>query len=118
MALPSKPRNADLQPTLPPHRASPFITDNMTPRQKIRWCTGLLLLTWALVSFGWVWFARDLHVMVSHWPLDFWIAAQGSILVFLLITVVNARCVNRWEKQAQADEHHALANGEAADPSA
>jgi len=90
----------------------------MTPRQKIRLCTGLLLLTWALVSFGWVWFARDLNLMMGDWPLNFWIAAQGSILVFLLITVVNARCVNRWEKQAQADEHHALANGEAADPSA
>lgn len=88
----------------------------MTPRQKIRLCTGLLLLTWALVSFGWVWFARDLSIMVGHWPLNFWIAAQGSILVFLLITVVNAWCVNRWDKPSQADEGDALTRSEAVEP--
>jgi len=80
----------------------------MTARQKIRLCTALMLVVWLIAGFGWVWFARDLNFRVGDWPLNFWIAAQGSILVFLLVTVVNAWCINRWEKQSEADDRDAI----------
>lgn len=73
-------------------------------RQKIRLLTGVLLWVWALVSFGWVWFARALDFKIGDWTFNFWMAAQGSLLVFLLLTVVNAWCVNRWEKAQQDAE--------------
>ncbi|PUE54015.1 hypothetical protein B9Z37_05395 [Limnohabitans parvus II-B4] len=73
-------------------------------RQKIRLLTGVLLLVWALVSFGWVWFARALDFKIGDWTFNFWMAAQGSLLVFLLLIVVNAWCVNRWEKEQQDKE--------------
>ncbi len=73
-------------------------------RRKIRLLTGVLLLIWALVSFGWVWFARGLDLKMGDWTLNFWMAAQGSLLVFLLLTVVNAWCINRWEKEQQDKE--------------
>ena len=68
-------------------------------RQKIRRTTWVLLGLWALVSFAWVPFARDLNLNFFSWKFNFWAAAQGSVLLFLLLTVVNARLVNRWEKE-------------------
>ena len=70
-------------------------------RRKIRLLTAVLLLAWALAAFGWVWFARDLDFKIGDWTVNFWMAAQGSVLVFLLLTVVNAWCINRWEKDLE-----------------
>jgi putative solute:sodium symporter small subunit len=64
---------------------------------KKRILTTVLLLFWLLISFGPSFFARDLSVIVWGWPLYFWMAAQGSILVFLFIIVVFAFLMNRWE---------------------
>jgi putative solute:sodium symporter small subunit len=80
---------------------------SQSARLKIRFLTGVLYLAWALVGFGWVWFARALDFTIGDWTLNFWVAAQGSILFFLLITVVNAWLVNRWEKEVQDEEAQA-----------
>ncbi len=68
-------------------------------RQKIRRLNLSLLGIWCLASFGWVPFARDLDFRLGDWSFNFWMAAQGSLLLFLLLTVVNAWLVNRWEKE-------------------
>ena len=67
---------------------------------------GGLLLLWVLVSFVAMYFARDLEALVvGGWPLGFWIAAQGAVLVFMAIVVVYCWAMNRFERQdaAQAD---------------
>ena len=66
---------------------------------------GVLLLVWALVSFGICFFARDLQWMVAGWPLVYWVASQGAVLVFMAIVVVYCWAMNRFERQdaAQAD---------------
>jgi len=74
----------------------------MTFLQKKRILTAVLLLVWLLVSFGPSFFARDLSVMVGGWPLYFWMAAQGSILLFICIVVIYAWLMNRWEAQEAA----------------
>jgi putative solute:sodium symporter small subunit len=74
----------------------------MTFIQKKRILTAVLLLVWLLVSFGPSFFARDLSVMVRGWPLYFWMAAQGSILLFICIVVIYAWLMNRWETQEAA----------------
>ena len=79
-------------------------------RQKIRRTTWVLLGLWALVSFAWVPFANDLNFDFFSWKFNFWMAAQGSVLLFLLLTVVNAWLVNRWEKEL--DELKAPSNSE------
>jgi putative solute:sodium symporter small subunit len=66
---------------------------------KKRILTWVLLLAWLLISFGPSFFARDLSMMVWGWPLYFWMAAQGSILLFICIVVVYAWLMNRWEAQ-------------------
>jgi len=66
-----------------------------------RWCrvrrlTGALLLVWATAGFGLVYFARTLNAYVFFgWPLGYWIAAQGAMLVFLAIVVGYAWAMGR-----------------------
>lgn len=66
------------------------------PRTARQWClhAGLLAL-WFVASFGVVFFARDLQWVVASWPVGFWFAAQGSVLVFIAIVVVFAWLANR-----------------------
>jgi len=76
----------------------------MSTRQKIRLFSGVLLLSWSLAAFGWVWFARDLNIKIGEWPINFWMAAQGSLLIFLGITILNAWYLNRLEKETTEAE--------------
>ena len=36
---------------------------------------------------------------VNGWPIYFWMAAQGSVLVFVAIVVIYAWLMNRWEAE-------------------
>ncbi len=58
-----------------------------------------LLCLWASVTFCVAFFARDLNFVMFDRPVGFWMAAQGSVLVFLAITWVYALLVNHWERQ-------------------
>ena len=59
----------------------------------------VLLAAWALVSFGACYFARDLQAWVDGWPLGYWIAAQGAVLMFIAITLVYCVAMDRFEQQ-------------------
>jgi putative solute:sodium symporter small subunit len=54
-----------------------------------------LLALWAAVSFGVCFFARDLQFMLGSWPFGYWMAAQGSVLVFIVILVIYAIAMKR-----------------------
>lgn len=54
-----------------------------------------LLALWALVTFGFCFFARDLQFMVGGWPFEYWMAAQGAVLFFMAIIVVYAAVMKR-----------------------
>ncbi len=56
---------------------------------------GWLLLAWFLGSFGVVFFAHDLRQVLAGWPVSYWFAAQGSLLIFILIVAVYAWLANR-----------------------
>lgn len=62
-----------------------------------------LMLIWFCASFGPSFFARDLTMDVNGWPLYFWMAAQGSVLVFVAIVVLYAWLMNRWEAEEAAN---------------
>ena len=74
---------------------------------RLRW---ILLLIWGSTTFGVAFFARDLSFNVLDKPFGFWMAAQGSVLVFLAITWVYALLVNRWEQQTQTDAETSAAS--------
>lgn len=58
-----------------------------------------MLSVWLLTSFGPGFFARDLAIEIHGWPLYFWMAAQGSLLIFMAIVVLYAWLMNRWEAE-------------------
>ncbi len=62
-----------------------------------------LLFIWGSVTFCVAFFARDFNFNVLDKPFGFWMAAQGSVLMFLAITWVYALLVNHWERQTQTD---------------
>jgi putative solute:sodium symporter small subunit len=64
--------------------------------KRLRWG---LLFVWASVTFCVAFFPRSLSEIFSDRPVGFWLAAQGSVLIFLIITWVYALLVNRWERQ-------------------
>ncbi|SPE26195.1 Membrane protein [Burkholderiales bacterium] len=53
--------------------------------------TVALLLVWFVVTFVASYFARSLSFTFLGWPFSFYMAAQGSLLVYLLIVLLYAR---------------------------
>lgn len=93
-------------------QARPFPPDLHDVRHL--WLKGGLLLAWVLVSFGAMYFARDLEsLVVGAWPVGYWVAAQGGVLVFIAIVVIYCWAMNRFERQ---DAQRAAAAAQAAAP--
>lgn len=69
-------------------------------RRRQKRLSAFLLLVWLLASFGPSFFARELTFDVLGSPFYFWMAAQGSVLVFIAIVAIYAVLMNRWEAQA------------------
>lgn len=69
-------------------------------RRKVRRLTGLCLAVWLGVTLVPVLVARHPDWHLWGWPLDFWMAAQGCVLVYLALVVYYAWQVNRWERQS------------------
>ncbi len=60
--------------------------------------TGGLLLAWLAVNLFVPWFARDLQGWVGFgFPLGYWLAAQGALLMYLLIIVIYVVVMDRLE---------------------
>jgi putative solute:sodium symporter small subunit len=47
--------------------------------------TALLLALWFTVSFVLPFFARELSGAFFGWPFSYWLAAQGALVVYVLI---------------------------------
>jgi cation/acetate symporter len=65
-------------------------------QNRLKWA---LLSIWFSTSFGPAFFARDLAIEINGWPLYFWMAAQGSLLIFMAIVALYAWLMNRWEAE-------------------
>ena len=57
--------------------------------------TGLLLSVWFGVTFGATFFARELGSTMAGWPVSFWVAAQGAVLVYVALVWWYARLMAR-----------------------
>lgn len=68
-----------------------------------------LLALWFLVSFGVVFFARNLQFQVAGWPFGFWMAAQGAVIVFIAIVALFAWFKNRAEPLVEGFDYAAFA---------
>lgn len=63
------------------------------------WLKAVLLLVWALVSFGTCFFARDLQALMPQRPLAYLVSAQGVIPMFLGIVLVYCVAMNHFERK-------------------
>jgi putative solute:sodium symporter small subunit len=61
--------------------------------------TGILLFIWFFVTFVIGYFARDLNFSFFGWPFSFWVAAQGALIVYVVIIGFYARYMNRLDQQ-------------------
>lgn len=58
--------------------------------------TAWLLAIWLLINLAVPWFARDLDKLHGFgFPLGYWLAAQGALLMYLVIIVVYVRFMDR-----------------------
>jgi putative solute:sodium symporter small subunit len=60
--------------------------------------TSMLLAVWFMVTFGVGYFARELSFSFFGWPFSFWVAAQGALIVYVIIIWVYARAMNRLDR--------------------
>ena len=64
------------------------------------WLKAILLAVWVVFSFGVCFFARDLQAWVQGWQLGYWMAAQGAVLMFMLIALVYCVVMDYFERKA------------------
>ncbi|MEY2804321.1 MAG: hypothetical protein RL657_1657 [Pseudomonadota bacterium] len=68
--------------------------------------TAVLMAVWFVVTFAASYFARDLNFTFFGWPFSFWMGAQGSLVIYVLIIWFYARYMN------QLDQEHGVAEVE------
>ena len=97
-------------------------TDQLTRRtqywRRVRCLTAVLLSIWLTVTLAVPWFARDLsHWTVGQFPIDYWMSAQGAIILYLALVVVYAWMMDRLDARWRA-QHSASARSPAVAPPA
>ena len=75
--------------------------------RRVKALTFVLLTIWLLVSFGFAFFARELaDLSVFGWPLPFYMAAQGTTLVYLALTGMYVLAMKKLDALAAAEAAH------------
>ena len=62
----------------------------LTERHREYWSknlriTGILLFIWFVATFVVGFFARDFSFNFFGWPFAFWVGAQGSLVIYVII---------------------------------
>ena len=67
--------------------------------------TAILLFIWFVVTFVEAWFARELNQMsFIGFPLGFYMSAQGSLAIYVILIGVYAWYMNRLDVEYGVDE--------------
>lgn len=74
-------------------------------RRNVR-LAGILLAIWFVVTYVAAFFARSLTFDFFGWPFSFWVAAQGALVVYVLLIIYYARYMNK------LDSEYGVAEGE------
>lgn len=69
----------------------------------LRRITSILLIVWLIPTFGISFFANELTFDFFGWPFSFWMASQGSLLIYLAIVWIYALVVNQLDKNYLSD---------------
>ena len=67
--------------------------------------TAILLAIWFVVTFVEAWFARELNqYSFLGFPLGFYMSAQGSLIIYVIIIWYYARYMNKLDIEYGVDE--------------
>lgn len=67
--------------------------------------TAILLSVWFVVTFVEAWFARELNsITFLGFPLGFYMSAQGSLAIYVIIIGVYALYMKKLDKEYNVDE--------------
>jgi putative solute:sodium symporter small subunit len=76
----------------------------LTERHREYWnknlrLTAVLLAIWFVVTFVVAYFGRELSFGFFGWPFSFWMAAQGALIVYMIIIWYYAFRMNRLDQE-------------------
>jgi len=67
--------------------------------------TTITLIIWAIVSFGAAFFVEALnHIVIFGFPLGYYMGAQGSLIVFVLLIFNYSRTMNLVDRKYNLHE--------------
>jgi putative solute:sodium symporter small subunit len=66
--------------------------------------TAVLLVIWFAVTFVIGFFARDLSMTFFGWPVSFYMGAQGSLIIYVIIIWFYARYMNKLDNEYGVQE--------------
>ena len=67
--------------------------------------TAILLVIWFIATFVVAWYAIPLaEIKMFGWPLSFYMAAQGSLIIYVVIIWFYARYMNRLDLEYDVHE--------------
>lgn len=76
--------------------------------RRTRRLTSRLLALWLVTTLAIVFFARELaQFTLFGWPVSFYMAAQGTLLIYLAIVAVYAWRMHRLDAMARDEDNHA-----------
>ena len=81
----------------------------LTEKHKEYWqrtlnLTGVLLVIWFVATFVVGWFARELNEITFIGPLGFYMSAQGSLIIYMIIIAYYARHQNKLDDEYGVQE--------------
>jgi putative solute:sodium symporter small subunit len=82
----------------------------LTARHREYWrknlvITAILLVVWFVVTFVEGWYARELNdVSFLGFPLGFYMSAQGSLIVYVVLIGIYAWYMNRLDREYNVHE--------------
>ena len=71
--------------------------------KNLRIIAGLLAI-WFVVTFVLSYYARELSFNFFGWPFSFWMGAQGSLIVYVVLIGCYARTMNAMDNEYGVDE--------------
>jgi putative solute:sodium symporter small subunit len=91
-------------PTIPLANVLPVKVDASGTPQHSYWLraqfvTGVLFTAWLATTLGIIFFARELaQLTIFGWPFSYYLAAQGSMLIYLAIVGIYALVMRRLDR--------------------
>ncbi len=67
--------------------------------------TAVLLAIWFVVTYVMAWYARPLaEINFFGWPLSFYMAAQGSLIIYVVLIYFYAKKMGQLDREYNVDE--------------